>query len=209
MEWTASTNKRDRWCNNYGGCNEIERTAITKKWDSATIVDRGWCNKMGWTAGAKKCDRWCNIGRLVQQDKLLKRNGTLQQLWLVQRNGMDSQHNEMGWMVQHRDIGAARLDGQPAWRNGMDGATSEGWCNEMEWTASTTKWDGWCNIGILVQRDGMISQHGKMGWMVQHRRVGATRWNGQPARRNGMDGATSGYWCSVTGWSASMAKWDG
>ena len=65
------------------------------------------CNEMGRTAGMTKWDGWCNIEILLQRDELLKRNGTVQQLWLVQRDGMDSQHDEMGWMVQHRDIGAA------------------------------------------------------------------------------------------------------
>ena len=79
---------------------------------------------MGWTAGKNKWDGWCNIKILVQRDELLKINEMVQQLWLVQRDGMDSQHDKMGWlvqhdgmdsqhdkmewMVQHRNIGATR-----------------------------------------------------------------------------------------------------
>ena len=72
----------------------------------------------------------------------------------------------------------------------MGRCNNYGWCNVMGWTASTTKWDGWCNIGILVQRNGMVSQHGEMGWMMQHQNTGATRWDRQLAKGNGMEGAT-------------------
>jgi hypothetical protein len=74
--------------------------------DGATL--EGWCNEIEWTASTTKWDGCCNIGIMLQRDELLKRNGTVQQLWLVQRDGMDSQHDEMGWMVQHRNNVATR-----------------------------------------------------------------------------------------------------
>ena len=139
------------WCNNHGRCNTTGWTAGTTKWDGCQ-----WCNVMGWTAGKNKWDGWCNIETPVQRDERLKTNEMVQ----------------LGATVM---AGAARWDGQSAQRNGMDGATSEGWCNEMGWTAGTTKWDGWCNIKILLQRDGTDSWHDEMGWMVQHRNSVATR----------------------------------
>ena len=86
----------------------------------------GWCSAKGWTVSTTKWDGWCNTGILVQQDELLKRNGTVQQLWLVQCDGMDSQHDEMRWMVQQ--------DGMDSWQKGT------GWM--VQQNRSTMRRDG-------------------------------------------------------------------
>ena len=88
-----------------------------------------------------------------------------------------------GWCSWDGRVGATKLDGQPAQRNGTDGATI---------MAGVTGMRG------LVQRNGMDSQHsgtdgatiGDSGLVQLDGRVGATKLDGQPAQRDGTDAAT-------------------
>ena len=92
----------------------------------------------------------------------------------MQRNWMDSQHKEMGRMLQQNETaGATRMgglvqqSGMDSWHKELGRMVQRSWLvqqnqmrglvqlNEMGWTAITTKWDGWCNHTIPVAASGV------------------------------------------------------
>ena len=117
----AGMTEWDGWCSGMGAM--VQRSSI---------IDHGWCNGLNGAA-----DGWCSwMGAMVQRSSIIdhgwcnRLNGMGWDGWC--NNGMDSQYNEIGQMLQQW-LPVVQRDSRITTTWKWDGCCNNGcqWCNEI------------------------------------------------------------------------------